>query len=100
MSCRSVVRTIAALGLVWAVQSPWLPTSEAGGRNEPAKVSAQSEGGSFFASAWSSLTTLWDKNGCSIDPNGCTPLPLVPEKDPKRPPSSEPKEPVEPETKG
>ncbi len=94
MICRSVSRTIVALGLVWAVQSPWLPASEAGGRNETPRLFVQEDGG-FVASVWSSLTTLWDKNGCSIDPNGC-PLPpghLKPEKEPKPPKDKDPKEP-------
>ncbi len=99
MICRSVSRTIVALGLVWAVQSPWLPTSEAGGRNETPRVFVHEDGG-FFASVWSSLTTLWDKNGCSIDPNGCPPFPLNPEKDPRRSPPKGPKGPVPPNTNG
>jgi hypothetical protein len=100
MSCRSVVRMIAALGVVWAVQGAWLPASEAGGRLEPPKVFVQKENGSFFAGVWSSLTRLWDKNGCSIDPNGCSPLPLPPVKSPDLPRDTAPKEPIPPDTKG
>jgi len=100
MSCRSAVRTIVALGVVWAVQSPWLPASEAGGRREPLKVLAQEEDRSFFAGVWSSLTRLWDKNGCSIDPNGCSPLPLPPTKTPDVSRGTNPKEPLPPDTKG
>ncbi len=99
MICRSVSRTIVALGLVWAVQSPWLPTSEAGGRNETPRLFVHEDGG-FFVGVWSSLTTLWDKNGCSIDPNGCAPFPLKPRKDPGQPPTQGPNEPGPPKTKG
>ena len=87
MSCRSAFRTIVALGLVWAVQSAWLPVSEAGDREERPRVARQ-EGGGLFASVWSSLARLWDKNGCAIDPNGCAPFPITPDKDPARPPGN------------
>lgn len=97
MICRSVARRVATIGVVLALLSPWLPTSEAGGRNETPRIFVH-EDGRVFASVWSSLAALWDKNGCSIDPNGC-PLPpghLRPEKEPKPPKDKDPKEPKEP----
>ena len=99
MICRSVARRVAAIGLVLALQSPWLPTSEAGGRNETPRIFLQEDRG-LFAGLWSSLTTLWDKNGCAIDPNGCAPgqQSKPPEdKDPKDPKDSkDPKDPKDP----
>jgi hypothetical protein len=65
----SRIRGTVLLLLALALWGPLLATAEAGGVAEPAG-SRGFDPWRLAAQLWTSLSGLWDENGCSLDPDG------------------------------
>jgi hypothetical protein len=64
----SIRRKILLVVLVAIVTTPW--ASAAGPQPESPRATPAVEGISRLGNFWSFLRSLWEKEGCNIDPNG------------------------------
>lgn len=75
MSRSSFRRRIPAVVLGLTLAAHWAMASETQSRPtgsspaRPAEISAQASL-NLFSKIWSLLTSMWNKNGCRVDPNG------------------------------